>query len=52
MQCENLREIILDGRMPIFSREDRQRMADNTEQLMARGDGHMDLGLTDHRRIR
>jgi hypothetical protein len=51
-QCAKLRELILDERMPLFSCEDRQRMVDSTEQLMARGDWHMDPGTTYHRRIK
>jgi hypothetical protein len=50
--CEKLREMILDDRMPLLSCEDRQRMVDNTEQLMERGDWQMDPGSTHHRRIK
>jgi hypothetical protein len=44
--------MILDNRMPVFSCEDRKRMVDNTEPLMARGDSQMDRGSTYHRRIK
>jgi hypothetical protein len=51
-QCEKLREMECDGRMPVYSFEDRQRMLDNTDRLLARGDWQMDPGTTYHRRIK
>jgi hypothetical protein len=49
---EKLRGMILDGRMPLYSDQDRERMVYNTQALMARGDWHMDPCSTHRRRIR
>jgi hypothetical protein len=47
-----LREQILGDRMPMWADEDRNRMRDNSEALVARVGCHLDPGLSYHRRIK
>jgi hypothetical protein len=51
-QCERIRDLILKDQMPQYTFEDRERLQDNANQLIARGDWQMDPGTTYHRRIK
>jgi hypothetical protein len=44
--------MILDDRIPTYSCEDRERLLDSANQLLARGDWQMDSGSTYHHRIK